>query len=322
MRPEDTLLSALAADPGDDAAWLALADCLEEQGRQQQAELTRLREWLRQTPLRDRRRRQRQRRLHQLLAAGADPVVPRYALRLADGVELAFVLIPPGGFWMGSPPGEAGRYPNESPRHRVVLSRPFWLGVTSLTQRQWKAVAPLPERQHRGADRPVTRVSYNDCLDVCRRLADRAGRPFRLPTEAEWEYACRGGTSTPFHSGSDEAAADAVGWHRNTPSDGTQPVGRKVPNAWGLYDVHGNVWEWCLDGKRGYREGEVHDPVCELEEDTSRVLRGGSCDNQFLDARAACRGWARHDEAAGHWGCRLAISFDESDPVLRVLQPR
>jgi uncharacterized protein (TIGR02996 family) len=318
----DTLLSALAADPGDEAAWLALADSLEEQGLEQEAELTRLREWLRRAPLRAPHRTRTERRVQQLLAEGVRPVMPSYVLPLARGIELTFVLIPPGRFWMGSPGGESGRYENESPRHQVDLTRPFWLATTPITQRQWKAIMRLPGSQHRGADRPVTRMSWYECLDVCRQLTERASRPLRLPTEAEWEYACRAGTTTPFYSGADEDSANKVGWHKNTPSERTQQTGRKQPNAWGLCDMHGNVWEWCLDGKRRYQSESIVDPVCELEEDTARVLRGGSCDNAFPDARAACRGWANHAERAGHWGCRLAIAFDQSDPVLRVLERR
>ncbi|MFO0845585.1 MAG: formylglycine-generating enzyme family protein [Gemmataceae bacterium] len=316
MAALDTLLAAIAADPADDFAWLALADCLEEQGRDREAELTRLREWLRGATPRARGRRERERRLQELLAEGVIPVVPQLDVEVADGVAMSFCLIPPGWFLMGSP-REPNRYGNEGPRHVVRLTRGFWLGRTPVTVRQWHALAGGSNYRRRSQN-PATGLSWDQLRDACRGLRRRTGRPFRLPTEAEWEYACRAGTRTPFHSGSTEDDAHRAGWHKVGTAQPRRHVGTKEPNAWGLYDLHGGVWEWCLDGRRVYGSGEVTDPAHELHERTVRVLRGGSFDNRFHDARAACRGWANHDESARHWGARLAISREDDDPVLRA----
>jgi uncharacterized protein (TIGR02996 family) len=309
MRAVETLLAALAADPGDDAAWLALADSLEEEGRDREAELTRLREGLRVTADRPRARDPRHRRLRELLAAGVRPVMPRRVVELPGGEEMAVVLIPPGSFWMGSPARERGRYPNEGPRHKVRLTRGFWMGETPVTGRQWQALRDVPTGRGAGLDLPAVSMTWHECMDVCRRLGEAAGDSVRLPTEAEWEYACRATSATPFATGTTEAEADRAGWHRKPGTRAKRhPPGRKEPNAWGLFDMHGNVWEWCLDGKRGYQQEELEDPVWELNDDTVRVLRGGSYNNNYQDGRSACRGWARRDERAAHWGCRLVLA--------------
>ena len=321
MRPTDTLLSALAADPADDAAWLALADCLEEEGQDREAELTRLREGLRVTGERPRSRDRRHGRLAGLLAAGVRPVMPRRVVPVEGGREMGFVLIPPGSFWMGSPMREQYRFPNEGPRHKVRLTRGFWLGETTVTQRQWQTLMGSNPSQDEGPG-PVTHINWHECLELCRRLRERTGWSFRLPSEAEWEYACRATSTSPFSSGSSEQDAFRAGWHRPDTRINVHEVGRKEPNAWGLYDMHGNVWEWCLDGKREYHVDEVIDPLWELRAESVRVLRGGSYDNGYRDARSACRGWARHAERAVHWGVRLAISLDDSDPALSVMAAR
>jgi uncharacterized protein (TIGR02996 family) len=318
MAAIDTLLAAIVADPGDDLAWLALADCLEEQGRKREAELTRLREWLRRAAPRTRGRRERERRLQGLLADGVEPVVPRLDVEVADGVTMAFCLVPPGSFWMGSPEREPYRYGNEGPRHLVRLTRGFWLGRTTVTVRQWQELGGTTPR--RRSEQPATGLSWDQIRDVCRTLRRRSGLPVRLPTEAEWEYACRASTRTPFCSGPAEDDAHRVGWHKIDNGRTRRSVATKEPNAWGLYDMHGGVWEWCLDGRRAYAADEVTDPAWELHDRTVRVLRGGSFDNRYHDARAACRGWAHHAETAVHWGARLAISLHDDDPVLGVFQ--
>jgi uncharacterized protein (TIGR02996 family) len=323
MPVEDTLLAALAIDPADDVAWLVLADCLEEQGRFAEAELTRLREELRRTAPTHSLRRKRERRLHALLAQGVLPVMPRYSVPLAANLSLDFVLIPPGSFRLGSPSSEKGRFTNESPLHRVHLTHGFWLGQTTVTQTQWELLTSANPSPQTLDHRPATQISFRDCKLVCQQLSRRTGRFFRLPTEAEWEYACRATTLTPFHSGISEKAAHQVGWHHTDNADGhPQPVGQKLPNAWGLYDMHGNVWEWCLDALRSYSSHEVTDPTHDLRGRTPRVLRGGSFCNSFREGRASCRGWARHQEHADHWGCRLAISMDKNDPFYRAFAPR
>ncbi len=315
----DSLLTALADDPGDDCAWLALADVFEEADLPQQAELTRLREWLRKASFRSRGRRDREQRMQQLLAAGVRPIVPELIVSVDHQTRLEFCLIPPGSFWMGSPRRQSFRYPNEGPRHFVRLTRGFWLGRTALTVQQWQTITNAPPNlRDRSADLPATGLSWDMLREACRSLRSRTGLPFRLPTEAEWEYACRATTRTPFCSGSTQEDANRVGWHMVDSKREQHPVELKEPNAWGLFDMHGSVWEWCLDGRRPFSLDDQTDPVYELEYRTIRVLRGGSFENRYTDATSSCRGWAEPQESAPHWGARLALSLDNDDPLLRV----
>lgn len=308
MTSLDSLLMSVVEDPGDHASWFFLADFLEEQGWGPEAELTRIRETLRRWNPAHTNDAAMEKRMQDLLLAGVRPIMPSLRVDLGWNVEMTFHLIPPGTFWMGRrlPDGESGQYDNELPRHPVRLTQGFWLGRTPVTTRQWHA-AMHPDTNPPEEDHPITGVSWLHVVRLCSVLRDRHELDFRLPSEAEWEYACRAGTTSPFHSGSTEADALRAGWHQSSSRSGPQPVGRKEPNAWGLQDMHGNVWEWCLDGKRNYRTNMEVDPVHELELGTARVLRGGSYQNNWTDARSACRGWANHGETASHWGCRLAI---------------
>lgn len=225
-----------------------------------------------------------------------EAVVPRPALHDDPLAHAPFVFIAPGTFFMGSPEEEFGRYADE-PLHRVTLTQGFFLQTTPVTQRQWKAVmganpSSFPDR---ALERPVDGVSWHDCQDFIRRLNAVGKHRYRLPTEAEWEYACRAGSSTAFCNGDitpSEAqldpALDAVGWYRLN-SDGTpQPVARKTPNAWGLYDMHGNLCEWCEDWYGPYPQGHVMDPVNTRAGD-GRVCRGGSWASGAANCRSAAR---------------------------------
>lgn len=320
MDPEAALLAAIVAQPDDAFIWLALADCLEEQGRLLEAELTRLREWLRHASPRARGFLERESRLQELLKQGVRPVVPERTFPLGYGEALTFCFIPPGKFLMGSPLRERGRYDNEGPRHPVRLTRGFWLGRTTLTNEQWHVLTtgnPATTRENL----PVTSIPCSELLRICVVLGRRFGEGFRLPTEAEWEYACRGGTRSGYSLGGTDADAELAGWHSPQAERRSQPIAQKCPNPWGLYDVHGNVWEWCLDARRPYSTLEVIDPAHELFATTARTLRGGSFENRPSDSRSACRGWANPDESATHWGARLAISLDRNDLLLSVLEP-
>jgi uncharacterized protein (TIGR02996 family) len=312
MPAVDVLLDAIATDPSDDIAWTALADCLEEQDKPAEAELVRLREWLRHASWEHPERKPREARLQELLAAGVLPAVPRLSVPLTKRKSLTLALIPAGSFLMGSPEDEPERSPGEGPRHRVTLTRPFWLGVHPVTQSQWTALGEGGNpSSFRGAPRPVERVSWDECQEYCRKLSEKTGRRFRLPTEAEWEYACRAGTTTTFHTGNGEEAMRLAGWcSTGLPDDPrqTHPVGLRLPNAWGLYDMHGNVREWCADGLRDYTEEPVVDP-CGVEVSNRRVVRGGSWHYDAEDSRAASRYDRPRSYQLSYYGLRVLAEW-------------
>jgi formylglycine-generating enzyme required for sulfatase activity len=209
---------------------------------------------------------------------------------LTDDLALNMLLIPPGSFLMGSPEGEECRSGDEGPLHPVQLQG-FFIAQTPITQAQWRAVMgsnPSYFSGHRESDpRPVERVSWHDAMEFCSRLSQRTGCTYTLPSEAQWEYACRAGTTTPFafgHTLTDELANYNA---RETYANGakgeyrreTTPVGSFPPNAWGLYDMHGNVWEWCLDHWHDSYEGAPGDGSAWInkdEKEETRLLRGGS----------------------------------------------
>ncbi|NEQ70975.1 MAG: formylglycine-generating enzyme family protein [Symploca sp. SIO2D2] len=216
---------------------------------------------------------------------------------LGQGVNLEMVVIPAGSFWMGSPDTEESRHKNESPRHKVTVAS-FCFGKYPVTQAQWQAVAALPQvnrqlkpnpSRFKGKELPVENVPWYSTIEFCARLSQKTGREYRLPSEAEWEYACRAGTYTPFHLGetiSPELANYNANYTYGSGSQGkyrkqTTPVGRfKVANTFGLYDMHGNVWEWCADHWHGNYKGAPIDGSVWLSKNEydsqKRILRGGS----------------------------------------------
>ena len=240
------------------------------------------------------------------------------------GISLPMLPIPPGRFLMGSPPEEEGRYDDEGPQHEVELQE-FFLTQTPITQAQWRAVALWQLQEHEDAElwpetldpdpvnklgdaerfigpqRPVVNVSWNDAMAFCQRLRLRTGKNYTLPSEAQWEYACRAGTSTPFHFG--ETISSELANYNGTDTYGDSPkgmyletttdVGMFPANAWGLHDMHGNVWEWCADDWHANFEGAPGDGRPWLDEnakeDERRLLRGGSWDFLPRDCRSACR---------------------------------
>ncbi len=242
------------------------------------------------------------RALASLGALGADTAGERAKLvrtvRLPGGGDMRFRWIPPGEFLMGSPDSEAGRSADEA-RRRVTLSKGFWLGETEVTQAQWASVTGHSPSEFEGAKRPVENVTWRDVLGFINRMNEAAGRQrYRLPTEAEWEYACRAGAATPFYTGS-RLSADQANYDGNYPYGGgpkgvyrreTSPVASFAPNAWGLYDMHGNVWEWIADRYAPYENGPVVDPQgADLIRYTERVVRGGGWGDFAERCRCAAR---------------------------------
>ena len=173
------------------------------------------------------------------------------AVDLGGGVKLEMVLIPAGEFLMGSPDSDDGAELNEKPQHRVQITKPFYLGKYPVTQEQWQAVMGDNPSHFKDPKNPVECVSWNDCQQFVgklnKRSSDQTGA-FKLPTEAQWEYACRAGSTTRYCFGDDEGGLGDYAWHLNNSGGRTHPVGEKKPNAWGLYDMHGNVleqWRTC-----------------------------------------------------------------------------
>jgi formylglycine-generating enzyme required for sulfatase activity len=193
--------------------------------------------------------------------------------------------IPPGRFLMGSPEDEEGRFDWEGPQHEVTIEPGFWIFDAPCTQALWQAVMGKNPSRFQGPDRPVESVSWKDCQKFVKRLNERIdGLGLGLPSEAQWEYACRAGTDTPRY-GED---LDAIAWYWDDSERETHPVGGKAPNGWGLYDTLGNVWEWCADVWRyDYSERAARDSTAPAF--ASRVLRGGSWDSGARHVRAACR---------------------------------
>ena len=239
--------------------------------------------------------------------------------------RILFRKIPAGSFIMGSPSSEKGRRDNEI-QHKVTLTRDFYIGVFEVTQGQYENVmgATPSMFENAGKDAPVERVSWEDCQGFCKKL----GFGFRLPTEAEWEYTCRAGTTTRFNTGEAESGLVVAGWYcensevsyqggydlskedwvknKTNKNAGTHPVGQKRPNAWGLYDMSGNVWEWCSDWHGGYSKETEKDPQG-AESGDKRILRGGGWAS-VAGCRSALRNYKVPLRRGSDLGFRLAFS--------------
>jgi formylglycine-generating enzyme required for sulfatase activity len=212
---------------------------------------------------------------------------------LGNGMKLEMVLIPAGEFMMGSPDSDKDAFKWEKPQHRVRIIKPFYLGKYLITQEQWEAVMGNNPRCFKGPKNPVEQVSWDDCQKFLKRLNDKVGGgKFVLPTEAQWEYACRAGSKTRYCFGDDEKQLGEYAWYEKNSGDTTHPVGEKKPNAWGLYDMHGNVWEWCQDWwKDGYyKESPVDDPTGPTG-GSDRVFRGGCWNIPAGGCRSAYRAY-------------------------------
>jgi formylglycine-generating enzyme required for sulfatase activity len=254
---------------------------------------------------------------------------------LGDGVSLPLIAIPAGEFVMGSPVDEPERQDREGPQHRVRLER-FLMGQTPITQAQWRVMArlvpPLGQRWQRelplnpshfsgrpdSDQRPVERVSWHDAIEFCRRLSAVTGDVYTLPSEAQWEYACRAGTTTPFAFGETITPELANYNAKYTYANGikgeyreqTMPVGSFPANAWGLQDMHGNVWEWCLDHFHGNYQDAPFDGSAWLKKDAdesiaTRLLRGGSWYGSPGSCRSAYRDHFRPGSASSTVGLRV-----------------
>jgi formylglycine-generating enzyme required for sulfatase activity len=257
-----------------------------------------------------------------------------FAQNLGKNITLEMVAIPGGKFMMGSPSNETERYDDESPQHEVTVP-PFFMGKYPVTQAQWRAVATLPQvnrelnpdpSRFKGDNLPVERISWYEAVEFCDRLSKYTGQHYRLPSEAEWEYACRAGTTTPFHFGetitSDLANYNAEYSYGDAPKgqyrQKTTPVGSfEVANAFGLYNMHGNVWEWCADHWHNNYKGAQAAPAdgsawldsISNENDNHRyLLRGGSWNDSPRGCRSACRLYHEPDYRDDNRGFRVVVS--------------
>ena len=250
---------------------------------------------------------------------------------LGQGVSLEMVLIPAGKFVMGSPENEKGRYDNET-QHEVTLTKSYYMGKYAVTQEQWEAVmgnnpSDTPVEQllprnvtlwdalfcgiriyNEGANLPLTHESWEDCQEFIKKLNAKTDGGYRLPTESEWEYACRAGTTTAYSFGKSITKSEAKINGDNIKavwSYGPNAVGSYRPNAFGLYDMHGNVCEWCEDWYGDYPAGAVTDPKGPATR-SSRVLRGGSFNDKESHARSSTRNDITPSDRGVNVGFRLA----------------
>jgi len=223
------------------------------------------------------------------------PTTPKVVLDgvgVTNSIGMKLRLIPAGEFMMGSPGTESDRNDNET-QHRVSITKPFYLGVTEVTQEQYQQVMGTNPSQFKGPQNPVEKVSWTDAVEFCRKLSampaeKTAGHVYRLPTESEWEYACRAGTTTAYGFGDDASGLGDYGCFVGNSGPKTHPVGEKKPNAWGVYDMHGNVFEWCQDWYGDYSSGSATDPTGAVS-GSIRVFRGGSWDFSAWSCRSAFR---------------------------------
>ena len=240
-----------------------------------------------------------------------------------DPTHIKMVRIKPGTFVLGSPESESEHWADEV-QHTVKITKAFFLSQTPITQAQWQAVMGNNPSMFKGDDLPVEMVSWDDAVAFCQKLSARDHKKYRLPTEAEWEYACRAGTTTEYNTGNGTSAMDRAGWYDGNSTyipvqsmffptttmtgAGTHPVAQKAPNAWGLYDMHGNVFQWCGDYYREYTD--------DAEKSTgprtgnARVLRGGSWFFDHRRCRSACRGAGEPDSRDLDFGFRIALDSD------------
>ena len=233
-------------------------------------------------------------------------------ITLPDGVEMKFRRIPAGSFTMGSPSDEKDRESDEGPQHKVTISKPFYLGMYEVTQVQWKEV--MGEiREHSGFhgsnyDNPMQSTSWSECQEFVKRINRLGVGKFCLPTEAQWEYACRAGTTTRYYWGDDpdESEIDDYAWYDLNADGESHEVAQRKPNPWGLYDMSGNVDEWCQDWYGDYGSEPETDPQGP-KSGSSKVFRGGEWYNPSQNCRSAYRGKLPPDTWGYFVGLRLVM---------------
>jgi uncharacterized protein (TIGR02996 family) len=312
---DNDFLEAIEAEPANAVPRLVYFDWLDDQG-DPRGGLLRIQEELRH--LNVPKRAEKEARMHELLNEGVEPLV----ITRTNSIGMQEVLIFPGEFLMGSPENEEGRNQNEG-EVEVNLTQPFWLGKYAVTQAQWQKIidtSPWGGEYWVEADPecPATYVAWRDAMNFCRKLADREmqagclprGWEYSLPTEAQWEYACRAGTTTSYSFGKDWLQLRNYAWFDENAADAGQmyahPVGQRKPNTWGLYDMHGNVWECCLDWWQEHLPGGIDPEVTTKSSLGSyKVFRGGTWHRDAMKCRSSMRTY-------------LTRSYEEDDLGFRV----
>ncbi|MGB2821299.1 MAG: formylglycine-generating enzyme family protein [Phycisphaerae bacterium] len=243
----------------------------------------------------------------ELARIGAGGLAARITLDLGKDVKMELVLIPAGDFTMGSPAAKRGQK-NEGPQHVVTISKPFYMSVTEVTQEQYARVTGKDPSESKGAKKPVQMVSWHDAVEFCKRLSARR-RGARLPTEAQWEYACRAGSKTGYNFGDAERNLGGHAWYVGNGDKKPHEVAKKKPNAWGLYDMHGNVWEWCADWHGPYdpKAKPVVDPTGPTT-GWGHAVRGGSASCFPGFCRSAYRSVNPPGDRFGNLGFRVVVS--------------
>lgn len=234
----------------------------------------------------------------------------------SEATALTMIWLSPGTFLMGSPPDEPDRIKEEEQQFEATLGRGFWLGKYPVTQAQWQVVMGTNPSyfQQISINCPVENVNWHDAMAFCKRLNQLfpaylpAEYGFSLPTEMQWEYACRAGTSMKYNTGATLVDLDRAAWHQGNSSGHTHSVGKKEPNVWGLYDMHGNTFEWCFDPTSGYPDGSATDWVG----DGNGYVRSNRSSSwvtpwESTDHRCACRGYVSPDEKRSWFGFRLCL---------------
>ena len=248
------------------------------------------------------------------------PVLAEPPGTITNSIGMKLVPIPAGTFLMGAPKKEKDRSDDEV-KHKVTLTKDFYLGMTQVTQAQYERVidknpSHFQSDEVSGRDSsefPVEQISWDDAVEFCKKLSDlpeekAAGRVYRLPREAEWEYACRAGSTTAFSFHIDGELLCDYAWYEDNSGERPHPVALKKPNAWGLYDMCGNVWEWCSDWYGEYSKSAVSDPTGP-KEGSSRVTRGGSWISDAASCGSARRSWYLPSDRDDQSGLRVALSY-------------
>jgi formylglycine-generating enzyme required for sulfatase activity len=225
---------------------------------------------------------------------------------MTNSIGMKLVYIQPGEFQMGSNDGED----DEKPLHTVKITKGFYMGAFEVTQGQYQKVMGNNPSNFKGEDNlPVETVSWDAAVEFCKKLSQKEGKTYRLPTEAEWEYACRAGTTTKFSFGEDESRLGEYAWYAQNSGDKTHAVGEKKPNAWGLYDMAGNVWEWCNDSYLSrYGSSPTNNPASPTG-GGFRVIRGGGWFYFAYYCRVSCRGISIPGFRCSRGGFRVVLDF-------------